>query len=77
MMVLPCELRDEARLCPCTNTYQHLHGLDNGQTYHGTTLSNIRTTDLDFADNIAILSKSLEFLVAALDAFSNEAKPMA
>ncbi|XP_069988579.1 uncharacterized protein [Penaeus vannamei] len=22
-----------ARLCPCANTFQHLHGLDNGQSY--------------------------------------------
>ncbi|XP_069970268.1 uncharacterized protein [Penaeus vannamei] len=33
-------------------------------------------TDLDFADDVAILSESLETLVVALDAFSNETKPL-
>ncbi|XP_069976414.1 uncharacterized protein [Penaeus vannamei] len=28
----PVNMR-EARLCPCANTFQHLHGLDNGQNY--------------------------------------------
>ncbi|XP_069981048.1 uncharacterized protein [Penaeus vannamei] len=32
-------------------------------------------TDLDFADDVAILFESLETLEVALDAFSNEAKP--
>ncbi|XP_069977674.1 uncharacterized protein [Penaeus vannamei] len=42
----------------------------------GATLGNIKVTDLDFADDVAIISKSLETLVVALDAFSNEAKPL-
>ncbi|XP_069982357.1 uncharacterized protein [Penaeus vannamei] len=42
----------------------------------GATLGNIKVTDLDLVDYIAILSESLESLVAALDAFSNEAKPL-
>ena len=45
------------------------------QSHCGTTLGNIKVTDLDFAD-VAILSESLETLVVALDAFSNEAKPL-
>ncbi|XP_069971442.1 uncharacterized protein [Penaeus vannamei] len=46
------------------------------QSHCGATLGNIKVTDLDFADDVAILSESLETLVAALDAFSNEAKPL-
>ncbi|XP_069993526.1 uncharacterized protein [Penaeus vannamei] len=41
----------------------------------GATLGNIKVTDLDFTD-AAILSESLKSLVVALDAFSNEAKPL-
>ena len=33
-------------------------------------------TDLDFADDVAILSESLESLVVALDSFSNEANTL-
>ncbi|XP_069989613.1 uncharacterized protein [Penaeus vannamei] len=40
------------------------------------TLGNIKVTDLDFADDVAILYESLESLVAVLDTFSNEAKPL-
>lgn len=39
----------------------------------GVTLGNIKIMDLDF---VAISSESLESLVAALDAFSNESKPL-
>ncbi|XP_069992020.1 uncharacterized protein [Penaeus vannamei] len=42
----------------------------------GATLVNIKVTDLDFADDIAILSESLVTLVVALDALSNEAKSL-
>ncbi|XP_069981776.1 uncharacterized protein [Penaeus vannamei] len=38
----------------------------------GAALGSIKVTDLDFTDNVAILSESLESLVAALDVFSNE-----
>lgn len=37
-------------------------------------LGNIKVTDLDFIDDVAIQSESLESLLAALNAFSNEAK---
>ncbi|XP_069987671.1 uncharacterized protein [Penaeus vannamei] len=40
----------------------------------GATLANINVTDLDFVD--AILSETLESLVAALDAFNKEPKPL-
>ena len=46
------------------------------QSHCGATLCNIKDNDLDFADDLAILSESLETLVATLDAFSNEAKPL-
>ena len=46
------------------------------QSQCGATLGDIKVTDLDFADDVAILSESLETLVAALDAFCNEAKPL-
>lgn len=49
-------LLSEARWCPCTYTFQHLHGLNTGQSYCG--------------------SESLESLVAFLDAFSKEGKPL-
>lgn len=42
----------------------------------GAMLDSIRVTDLNFADDVDILSDSLEALVAAIDAFSNEAKPL-
>ena len=44
------------------------------QSQCGATLGNIKVTDLDFANDILILS--LETLVVALDAFNNEAKPL-
>lgn len=46
------------------------------QSQCGATLGDIKVTDLDFADDVAILSDSLETLVAALDAFSKEGKPL-
>ena len=46
------------------------------QSHCGATLGSIKLTDLDFADDVGILSESLETLVVALDAFSNEAKPL-
>ena len=51
-------------------------GRATSQSQCGATLGNIKVSDLDFADDVAILSESLESLVAALDAFSNEAKPL-
>lgn len=42
------------------------------QGYCGETLSNIRVTDLYFADDVTILSESLDALVAAQGAFGNE-----
>ncbi|XP_069985571.1 uncharacterized protein [Penaeus vannamei] len=57
----------------------HLHdwimGRATVQSHCGATLGNIKVTDLDFAD-VAILSESSESVVVALDAFSNEAKPL-
>lgn len=44
------------------------------QSNCGATLSNIKVTDLYFVDD-ANLSESLESLMVALDAFSNEVKP--
>ena len=46
------------------------------QSQCGATLGDIKVTDLDFADDVAILSESLETLVVALDAFCNEANPL-
>ncbi|XP_069977695.1 uncharacterized protein [Penaeus vannamei] len=46
------------------------------QSHCGATLGNIKVTDLDFADDVAILSESSETLVVVLDAYSNEAKPL-
>ena len=46
------------------------------QSQCGATLGNTKVTDLDFADDVAILSESLETLVVALDAFCNEANPL-
>ncbi|XP_069997659.1 uncharacterized protein [Penaeus vannamei] len=46
------------------------------QSHCGTTLSNIKVTDLDFAADDVILSETLESLVAALVVISNEAKPL-
>ena len=46
------------------------------QSHYGATQGNVKVTDLDFADDVTILSESLETLVEALDAFSNEAKPL-
>ncbi|XP_069996728.1 uncharacterized protein [Penaeus vannamei] len=52
-------------------------GTERAADYHcGATLGNIKVTDLDFADDIAILSESLETLMVALDTFSNDAKPL-
>lgn len=60
----------EARLC------QHLLRLGNGKRYHLKSLWNntgqYHVTNLDFADNVALLSlESLESVVVALDAFGN------
>ncbi|XP_070000705.1 uncharacterized protein [Penaeus vannamei] len=46
------------------------------QSLCGVTLGNVKVTDLDFADDVAILPRSLESLVEALDAFSSEVKPL-
>ena len=46
------------------------------QSHCGAILGNIKVTDLGFADDVAILSESLETLVMALDAFNNEVKPL-
>ena len=46
------------------------------QSQCGATLGDTKVTDLDFADDVAILAESLETLVSALDAFCNEAKPL-
>jgi len=48
-------------------------GRATNQSQCGATLGNIKISDLDFADDVAILSESL---VAALDAFRSEAKPL-
>ncbi|XP_069992460.1 uncharacterized protein [Penaeus vannamei] len=40
------------------------------------TLGNIKVTDLDFAVDVTILFEFLGSLIAALDAFSNEVKPL-
>lgn len=40
------------------------------------TLSNIKVTDLDFTDDMTLTSEILETLVAALNAFTNKAKPL-
>ncbi|XP_069975516.1 uncharacterized protein [Penaeus vannamei] len=52
-------------------------GTKSAVNHCGATLGNNKVTDLefDFADYITI-SESLEPLIAALDAFSNEAKPL-
>ncbi|XP_069970248.1 uncharacterized protein [Penaeus vannamei] len=58
--LLSCKLRSESRLCPCTNAFQYLHGLNNEHSYDlKSTLGNIK------ADDVAILSESLEYLVVA------------
>lgn len=41
-------------------------------SHYGAIRRNIKVTDLDFVNDVAILSQSLE----SLDAFSNEAKPL-
>ena len=46
------------------------------QSQCGATLGDTKVTDLDFADDVAILAEFLETLVSALDAFCNEAKPL-
>ncbi|XP_069981044.1 uncharacterized protein [Penaeus vannamei] len=46
------------------------------ETSCGATLVNINVINLDFADDVAILSESLESLIVDLDAFSNDAKPL-
>ncbi|XP_069989481.1 uncharacterized protein [Penaeus vannamei] len=46
------------------------------RSHCGATLGNIKVTDVDFADDVAILSESLKSLVVVLDGFSNEAKPL-
>ncbi|XP_069992606.1 uncharacterized protein [Penaeus vannamei] len=46
------------------------------QGYCGATLGSMKVTDLDSADDVAILYASLETLVVALGAFSIEVKPM-
>ncbi|XP_069972443.1 uncharacterized protein [Penaeus vannamei] len=62
----------------CGSQYKQkrLLGRATVQSHCGTLLGNIKVTDLNFANDVAILSESLETLVAALDAFSNEAKPL-
>ncbi|XP_069992087.1 uncharacterized protein [Penaeus vannamei] len=55
-------VKSEARLHPCINTFQHLHALDNGQSYFPKSVwsNSGQYQDLDFAD-VAILSlKSLD-----------------
>ncbi|XP_047470478.1 uncharacterized protein LOC125026218 [Penaeus chinensis] len=47
-----------------------------GDLRRGATLRNIKVTDFDSADNVAILCESLESLVTALNAFSNETNPL-
>lgn len=54
----------EARLCSRTNSCKENHC--------ETTLGNIKVTNLDFTDNIAMLSEYLDSLVAALSEFSSE-----
>ncbi|XP_069995842.1 uncharacterized protein [Penaeus vannamei] len=46
------------------------------QSHCGATLGNIKGMDFEFVVVVDILSGSLESLVVALDAFSNEAKPL-
>ncbi|XP_069978603.1 uncharacterized protein [Penaeus vannamei] len=46
------------------------------QSHCGAALGNMKVTNLDFADDGAILSESLGNLVVALDVFSNEARPL-
>lgn len=62
--------------------HQHFHtcmdwilGRATIQSHCGVALGSIKVTDLDFADDV-ILSGSLESLVVAFDAFSNDAKPL-
>lgn len=56
-------LTQKARLRPFTNIFQHLNRLDNGQGYFqsqcGATLDNIKVTDFNFADDVAISSASV------------------
>lgn len=64
-------------LPPLFNTFMDwITGRPSFQSQCGATLGNIKVTGLDFADDVAILYESLESLVAALDAFSSEAKPL-
>ncbi|XP_069993543.1 uncharacterized protein [Penaeus vannamei] len=68
--------RSEARLCLCTYIFHTcmdwILGRATVQSHCGASLDNIKVTNLDFDD--ALLSESLESLVVALNAFSNEAK---
>ncbi|XP_069993549.1 uncharacterized protein [Penaeus vannamei] len=59
-----------------TNSVKWLLGRATVQSLCGATQGNIKVTDHDFADDVAILSESLETLVVALEAFSYEAKPL-
>lgn len=59
-------------------SFQHLHGLHTGQKYYPKSLGNIKfkVTDLNFVHDISVLSESPGTLVAALDTFTYEAKPL-
>ena len=46
------------------------------QSHCGASFSNVRITDLDFANDAAILAESLEVLVLALGTFHEELKPL-
>ncbi|XP_069994134.1 uncharacterized protein [Penaeus vannamei] len=70
---IPTRTISKSVYCTCMDW---ILGRATVQSHCGAILGNIKVTDLDFVDDVAILSESLETLVVALDAFSNQAKSL-
>ena len=47
-----------------------------GRDMNGTTFGQYSFTDLDYADDVSLLSKMLELLVPVLESFQEEAAPL-
>lgn len=71
-----CEHGSGAGLCPRPITFQQFHGLGITrvvyQSHCGASVSNIKVTDIVFADDAVILMESLEILMMALKTLHEE-----
>ncbi|XP_070000240.1 uncharacterized protein [Penaeus vannamei] len=72
---IPTKIRLLAKASFFNTCMDWILGRATVQSHWGYSLGNIKVSDLDFAD-VSILFGSLEILVVALDAFSNDEKPL-